>query len=220
MRIGDQNRIIIVRHGQTTANAMNRMTSADQIMTGQFDVPLDEDGRRQAATVGERLFADESLRISAIYSSDLERALETARIISQCGYRDIPVRISSALRERSLGAFEGKRESELRMQYGPYFEDANFSRWRADFVQRAPGGENFDDVTRRVKPLIDEIAADFSGDSLIVSHFRTICCIVGYLLDLPREQTVNLKIPNAEPVFVPKKGPRCGTDGLTISRRR
>ncbi|KAJ0457661.1 putative phosphoserine phosphatase [Helianthus annuus] len=69
--------IVVVRHGETEWNAEKRIQ-------GHLDVDLNDVGRQQAVAVAERLSRES--KISAIYSSDLKRALETAETIaSRCG---------------------------------------------------------------------------------------------------------------------------------------
>ncbi|CBI41111.3 unnamed protein product, partial [Vitis vinifera] len=68
---------IVVRHGETAWNADGRIQ-------GHLDVELNEAGRQQAAAVADRL--SKGPRISAVYSSDLKRAFETAQAIAtSCG---------------------------------------------------------------------------------------------------------------------------------------
>ncbi|MED6177821.1 hypothetical protein PIB30_101664 [Stylosanthes scabra] len=89
--------IVVVRHGETAWNADGRIQ-------GHLDVELNEAGRQQAAAVAERLSREP--KISVIYSSDLQRAYETAQIIaSRCG--GLEVVKDSALRERHLGDLQG-----------------------------------------------------------------------------------------------------------------
>lgn len=69
--------IVVVRHGETAWNAISKVQ-------GQLDVELNETGRQQAAEVGDRLSREP--KPSVIYTSDLQRASETAQIIaSKCG---------------------------------------------------------------------------------------------------------------------------------------
>ncbi|CAL5197679.1 unnamed protein product [Lathyrus oleraceus] len=95
--------IVVVRHGETAWNAISKIQ-------GQLDVELNETGRQQAAAVGDRLSRESKL--SVIYSSDLERAFETAQIIaSKCG--GVEVIKDADLRERHLGDLQGLVYSEL-----------------------------------------------------------------------------------------------------------
>ncbi|MBX6762716.1 MAG: histidine phosphatase family protein [Rubrobacteraceae bacterium] len=94
--------VILVRHGQSTANA-------EGVWQGQLDYPLSEEGRVQARLTGAALAAE---RITAIYTSPLSRAFETAEIIArEAGYRGEVVPVSG-LMERHGGILEGTTGAE------------------------------------------------------------------------------------------------------------
>ncbi len=78
--------IILIRHGETAWNV-------DEIFRGRIDVELNETGTKQAELLAEYL---SKVRIEAIYSSPLKRALKTAEIIA--GYHKLDVDIASSLR--------------------------------------------------------------------------------------------------------------------------
>ena len=84
-------RIIAIRHGETSWNVDTRIQ-------GHLDIPLNDMGQWQAQRAGQAL-ADEPF--SAIYSSDLQRALVTAQAIGQA--TGCPVQPDTGLRERFLG---------------------------------------------------------------------------------------------------------------------
>jgi probable phosphoglycerate mutase len=92
--------ILLVRHGETDWNAAGRLQ-------GQTDTPLNDLGRRQAAALADRLSADS---VTAIYTSDLLRARETADIVR--GRLGLPVAVEPALRERNWGSWEGLTPTE------------------------------------------------------------------------------------------------------------
>ncbi|GMN29977.1 hypothetical protein TIFTF001_002643 [Ficus carica] len=93
----DYAEIIILRHGETEWNSDGRIQ-------GHLDVELNDAGRQQAAAVADRLSKEPN--ISAIYSSDLKRALETAEIIAtSCG--GLEVIKDTGIRERHLGNLQG-----------------------------------------------------------------------------------------------------------------
>src|SRR5688572_32975809 len=94
-------RIIAVRHGETSWNV-------DARIQGQLDIGLNDTGRWQAKRVGEALATEE---ISAVYTSDLGRAQETAQSIAEV--TGVPVVPEEGLRERSFGMFEGKTFDEI-----------------------------------------------------------------------------------------------------------
>ena len=94
-------RLILSRHGQTDWNAQHRYQ-------GETDVPLNETGRQQAEALA-RCLADAG--IEAIYSSDLLRAWETARAVSES--TGAPLVSDVGLRERGFGVFQGKTFAEI-----------------------------------------------------------------------------------------------------------
>jgi broad specificity phosphatase PhoE len=206
--IGDNNNVhclILLRHGETDLNRANLISNETEFVTGQYDVPLNDTGRRQAIEAGDALASRPGIYITSAFTSDLSRALETTRLVLSRLPQAVPLNLEPTLRERFLGAFEGQRISELRVRYPSYFTEPGLLRWMADFRQSAPGGENFTDVTERVRPVIGRIVTDRGGDTLVVSHIRTISCILGMLLHLPEETVLRLSIPNAVPIFVTKQ---------------
>ncbi|REE94295.1 putative phosphoglycerate mutase [Paenibacillus taihuensis] len=103
-------RIGLIRHGKTDWNALGKIQ-------GQTDIPLNEEGIRQANALAYRL-QHEPLRWDAIISSDLSRAIETATIISKA--LQIPLLPPDArLRERFYGEVEGTTEEERQKRWGP-----------------------------------------------------------------------------------------------------
>jgi broad specificity phosphatase PhoE len=87
--------LLLVRHGETDWNAEGRLQ-------GHTDTPLNDYGRRQAATLAEALAGD---GIDAVYSSDLSRARETAEIVA--ARLGLPVVVEPGLREKNWGSWEG-----------------------------------------------------------------------------------------------------------------
>lgn len=153
----DTTRIIAVRHGETAWNADTRIQ-------GQRDIPLNDKGQWQAQRAAQVLAeADEPL--AAIYSSDLARALDTARSIAQIfGLR---VDTDPRLRERGFGAFEGKTFVELEQQF-PH----DTARWRVrDPAWAPPGGETLVRLGERVLAATNELAQRHLGEQIVlVAH--------------------------------------------------
>lgn len=99
--------LFLVRHGETVDNAR-------QIMQGQTQGCLNENGREQARVVAERLAAES---IDAIVASDLQRAIQTAEIIAEP--HGLPVVTTPLLRERDWGGFTGRFIPDLKGEVWP-----------------------------------------------------------------------------------------------------
>ncbi len=144
-----------VRHGESTWNASG-------LVQGQATGPvLTDEGRREAALLAERL---SDIRVGAIYTSDLDRARETASIVG-CALR-LPLHIEPALRERGFGAAEGHPLSEL----DPRASGIELGRV-VDAHARPPAGESLDELYGRVRAFINGLdIAETDGDVLVVTH--------------------------------------------------
>ncbi|XP_021714263.1 phosphoglycerate mutase-like protein 4 [Chenopodium quinoa] len=151
---GSCTEIIVVRHGETEWNALGKMQ-------GQTDTDLNEVGRRQAVMVAERLSRDPN--ISAIYSSDLKRALKTAETIaSRCGLEVVE---DKDLRERHIGDLQG-----LTIIESPKINPVAFEALRSPRNdQEIPGGgESRDQLIRRCTSSMQRIAEKHRGARVVV----------------------------------------------------
>lgn len=140
--------ILLIRHGETAWNAVKRLQ-------GHLDIPLNAEGERQAAALGHAL-RDEQL--DAIFSSDLQRARQTADAIAAT--RGMPVRLDRGLRERCYGAFEGMLYAEI----GQRYPDA-YAAWQSrDIDARFPQGvhvaETLREFSERVVGAITRIVTE------------------------------------------------------------
>lgn len=169
-------RIIAVRHGETSWNV-------DARIQGQTDVGLNDTGRWQAQRVSKAL-AGES--ISAVYSSDLERAHETAQSIAQvAGIAVIP---HEGLRERSFGMFEGKTFDEIHRAWPDQAQN-----WRKRIPEWQPpeGGESLLELRARVTRTLEELASRHPGQQIVVvAHGGVLDALyrvaTGQAVDSPR----------------------------------
>lgn len=149
-------RIIAVRHGETAWNVDSRIQ-------GQLDIQLNDTGRWQARCVGRALVSEQ---LSAIYSSDLGRAHETARAIGEAA--GIPVIAHTGLRERRFGMFEGKTFDEIQQNWP---EDALHWKRRIPEWQPPDGGESLLQLRERVQRTVGDMAARHSGQQIaVVAH--------------------------------------------------
>ncbi len=151
-------RVYLVRHGATSLTAEDRFA-------GSTDVPLSDDGRRQVASLAERLKAE---KLDAIYASPLLRTLETARILAAPHGLE-PIR-EPALREIDYGRWEGLQRAEVEKAF-----PAEYSIWEEDPFTVAPiGGESGVNVLNRALPVMRRIVEQHRHQSvIIVSHKGT-----------------------------------------------
>lgn len=149
----DATRIIAIRHGETSWNA-------DARIQGQTDIALNDTGRWQAGRVGKALAGEP---ISAVYSSDLERAHETARPIAEAA--GIPVIPHEGLRERRFGMFEGKTFDEIHETWPDHAQN-----WRRRLPEWAPpeGGESLLELRARVTKTLHDLASRHPGEQIVV----------------------------------------------------
>jgi broad specificity phosphatase PhoE len=162
-------RIHLVRHGAT------QLTEEDRF-AGSSDVELSEEGRRQVASLAERL-KDEKL--DAIYASPLARTLQTARILASAhGVEPIP---EPGLREIDYGRWEGLRRIDVERDF-----ETEYAIWQEDPFTIAPhGGESGLNVLNRILPVVRRIVQTHQdGSVLVISHKGTNRLLISSLLGL------------------------------------
>jgi broad specificity phosphatase PhoE len=152
--------ILLARHGESDWNR-------DRRWQGHADRTLTALGREQARTLADRLSATE---LDAVYSSDLERARETASIVAKP--HQLPVRELSDLREVDVGSWSGLTRAEAEER----FPNA-FRRW----TQGEEGwddGETYEQLSERVVGAVRAIAERHPRDRvLLVAHGGSIRAI-------------------------------------------
>lgn len=171
-------KIILARHGETEWNRLHRFQ-------GQTDIPLNTKGKKQARALALAL---KNETITAIYSSPLQRAVETA---SRAGgfHPLVPLIEEPGLMEMDLGDFEGMEAQQWKQKH----ED--FRRiWNETPATLAmPGGESLQDVQQRAVEALVRISTPYqSGDTLLIcSHnfviVSVLCFALGNSLDRFRE---------------------------------
>jgi broad specificity phosphatase PhoE len=151
-------RILLVRHGQSTWNAIGRWQ-------GQADAPLSDLGRTQAKTAGAVLVEDED-GVTAVVSSDLTRARETADVLAVA--LGVPVEVEPRLRESATGEWTGLTHAEI---------ERTWPGWIA--AGRRPAGfEPWPDVAERASAALVAIAARHAGATVIaVAHGGALRCL-------------------------------------------
>jgi probable phosphoglycerate mutase len=156
---------------------------------GQADGPvLTAKGRRQAAQAAERLRAR---RVSALYTSDLERARQTAAIVGTA--LGLAQQSDAALRERDFGVAQGHPLDEL------VTEQSGIEGERVvDVDARPPDGESLRAMYQRVGTFIDMVRADApEGDVVVVTHGGVIRIAQAYGSGMEPEAMTWGPVPNA-----------------------
>ena len=159
--------IILVRHGETEWNVK-------EVFRGRIDIELNETGVKQAGLMAEYL---SSLRIDAIYSSPLRRALTTAEAVA--GYHKLNVVITPGLTDFNYGEWQGLSHQEVRDRYKQLY-----AQWiNHPELAKIPAGETLDEVRRRAVSVVDRVIAKHEGSVVLVSHRVVnkvlICALLG-----------------------------------------
>jgi broad specificity phosphatase PhoE len=169
-------KIFLVRHGETTWNKEKR------IQGSASDTPLSESGKGQAERVALKL---QSENVQAIYSSPLQRALDTARTIA--GYHNLEVRTDPGLVEISAGELEGILAADLKIRFDEYM-------LRFDY-EKIPGGESLQDVQDRSwNTLTGLLNSHPDGSLVVVTHYFVVISLVCKVLNLPLKEMVHLRL--------------------------
>jgi broad specificity phosphatase PhoE len=153
-----------VRHAETIWHAENKYA-------GHKDIPLTELGHSQAQ---ELIKWTLEIQPTAVYSSDLIRAIDTARPLSDA--LGIEIKIDKRLREVNFGEIEGLTQLEIKEKYPKLYE--NYLITPANV--QMPGGESGKTALERAWPAVTEIITQNSDkDIILVSHgtlIRLIAC--------------------------------------------
>ena len=186
-------RLLLVRHGESTWNQERRLQ-------GQLDPPLSDHGRRQAALLAERL---SGRRVTALYASDLQRAIETAVPISEAtGLVAAPM---VELREIYLGEWEGLHTDDLAVRYpetwAQWTEEPNW-----DLI---PGGEGAALFEARVAKVMDAILERHQhGETVVVTHGGVIQIALHRVVGRPSRGLFPFRISNASVSVIEKRNGR------------
>ena len=178
----DRTHIIMIRHGQTLWNLK-------LIRQGHLDSPLTEKGMAQAKALGERLKRE---TFTALYSSDLGRALQTAQMIADATGH--PIVTDPRLRERHLGIFQGLSGDELREKYP---EEYRLHRTSGPGYV-IPGGESVQQQITRNVAYLNEVAEKHLGETIVVvTHGGVLSGFFRHTLSIPLEAPRRFEFTNA-----------------------
>ena len=172
--------VLLIRHGQSRGNAERRFG-------GHTATPLSARGRNQAQATARTL---KSESVTAIYSSDLARAMETAQPLAKL--TGLAVNGTSAFRERSVGVMEGLTFEDAAQQHPEQYA----ALLRRDFEYVLSGGESYRQLLDRARQKLDEIIEENRGGRIaIFSHTGTICILALHLMGA-------LDSPELKPVWI------------------
>jgi broad specificity phosphatase PhoE len=156
--------LLLVRHGETDWNRERRFQ-------GHADQPLNDAGREQARELSEALAGEQ---IDAVYTSDLQRARETAEILA--ARFDAEVVALRELREIDVGSWQGLSWPEIEERHpdGARRWHENGHGWE--------GGESYEDLGVRIVSALRDIAARHPGQRvLVVGHGGTVRAVRAFV---------------------------------------
>jgi probable phosphoglycerate mutase len=172
--------IVLIRHGETAWNAERRLQ-------GHLDIALNAEGLRQAEALADALAGE---HIDTIFSSDLQRARQTAQAVAD--RKAMPLHTDVRLRERCFGGFEGLLYADIAQRF-----PREFAAWQAREVdapmpEGARQAETFRQFYQRSVQAIGELAEQHEGQSLVlVAHGGVLECAyraaLGLSLETPRD---------------------------------
>ena len=169
--------VYLARHGSVVGSESRRFI-------GHLDVPLSPRGEVESTALARRLAR---APLAAAYSSDLVRTRRTAEIV--CAPHGIAAEPLSALREFSMGRWEGLTAEEIRAR-----EPGAFDAWMADIGRfQFPEGESLPDVEARAWPAFEAIVARHAGERvLVVAHGGPNRIVLCRALGLPLDRILML----------------------------
>ena len=210
-------KLILLRHGESQWNLENRFT-------GWKDVPLTKSGIIEASLSAEKL-VENDIKLSTIQTSLLQRAVNTAKIISE--RMEFPVEkieYDWRLNERHYGALEGLNKSETALKYGekqvliwrrsydvvpPLLESNDKRHPKFNLVFKnieaeLPSGESLKNVIDRLNPFWENYFENIKknlGNHLIVAHSNSLRAIIKILENLSDEEIMSVNIPTGVPLI-------------------
>jgi len=152
-------KLYFVRHGESEANTLRVISNRES------PFGLTALGKEQAVILADRL---KDILVTAIFSSPVLRARETAEILSESFH--LPYQITEALREYDCGILEEKSDEESWKLHSEIAEDWTLNH---NFLRKPEGGENFLEIKKRFVPFIESFTQNESHEEnhiLFVSH--------------------------------------------------
>ncbi len=169
-------KLYLIRHGQSVGNSEGRFG-------GHTPTPLSLLGQSQARITAEALKKE---RFTAIYSSDLRRAVQTAEPLAHLSSLDVET--TPAFRERSVGVLEGLTFNEAEKEFPADYEALIYR----DIHHVITNGESYAQLLKRTTKALDDILAKHHGGRIaIFAHTGTICFMTLKILGAINENTTH-----------------------------
>ena len=183
--------IIFLRHAQAKNNV-------ERILAGRTKgIPLTQTGIQQAQKIATFL---QPLKISTIYSSPIERALHTAKIVAN--KLDLGCKIDERLTEIEMGSFSGMQYDEMFAKYGNVF----LKFYQDNSLIQKNGVETFSSVKKRVLDMVNYCSKKHEGQNvLLVTHMDPIKAMISTILQPKPESLYELVIRNASLTIAKKE---------------
>lgn len=173
--------LIVIRHGETEWNIQNRFQ-------GHLDSKLTDLGVKQAEAIADGLKGE---IFDVIYSSDLERAKHTAKIIA--GKLNMTIHTERDLREINLGVMQGLIKDEFILKYPEVI-----TNFHTDPVYVIPEGESKQQFYDRITGVLEKIIKKHKGHSiLLVAHGGVLDIMIRYTFKIPLIAKRNFSLYNA-----------------------
>ncbi len=169
--------IILARHGETEWNVT-------EVFRGRIDVELNETGIKQTELLAEYL---SGVKIQAIYSSPLKRALRTAEVIAS--HHKLNIKVTPGLIDLDFGKWQGLPNQEVKDKYKEFYAEWISS---PDKV-KIPAGESLENVRERATGVVNEVIAKYEGIVILVSHRVVNKVLICALLGLDNSHFWNIK---------------------------
>ncbi len=170
-------KLFLVRHGETEENVAG-------VLMGHHHGVLTEKGKQQAKETAETL---KNYKFNHIYSSDLNRCVDTAELIKEF-HPDIPLTFTKELRERNLGELQGKPATSV--DWGSLTDD-----------EKPKGGESRNESKIRALTFIKQLYNQYPGDNLLlISHNGLIRQIISHFTSFQYKDIA--KVGNAQVIEV------------------
>jgi phosphoserine phosphatase len=182
--------VYVVRHGETEYNK-------EELFRGRKDIPLNEEGRKQAKRLGAYFKGKD---IGRIFASPLVRAQETAQGIKEA--TKAPIQTLDEFTDMDFGAWEGVALKDVQRLYPD-----QFSLWR-ETPQRlkVKDGESLAVVRKRIRNGMQKVFVEEGRDCVIVTH-RVLCkLLVLCALKVPNSHFWGIKFDPASIRIIERKG--------------